>query len=581
MDLILRICGSAGDGSLAAGQIFIRAAAQMGYHILNFDSYPAEIRGFGKSVAHTRISPEPLLTPGESADCLIALNHPHSREELKNLKEEGSVIYDASSPEPLELKEKMIAYDVPLRELSIQATKGIRDRNIVALGVMAGLFGMEAQPFLEAIRFRFGSKSKKIVETTSAAFQTGHAYGATRQKVPGTFETPSPKRARHLLAPEVLSGNEAAARACLNANVALFAGYPITPATKILEVLAKQLPKKKGTVVQTEDEIAAIAHVLGSGYAGKRAVTATSGPGLSLMVELLNLGVMAEVPAVVIDCQRAGPSTGIPTKTEQSDLNLAIFGGHGDSFKPVLAPANVEECYSLVLKSFEVAECFQTPVIVLMDGYLASCLEDIIWSEIAPDRFGKFEERLASRDTTPYERYHLTDDGISPRALPGMKGLMHVATGLEHDASGRPHYGGGNHEKMSAKRERKMDLLAKLFAPPEIFGGGGELDVGVIAWGSTIGAAKEALLQLSQKGYAVGGLFPRLLWPHSVTALKEFSLRCKTLVVTEMNHSGQYAQTIERILHREIFGIRRVCAEPMSPSVVFREVEAMLNKGGR
>ncbi|MFC1545604.1 hypothetical protein ACFL44_02820 [Gemmatimonadota bacterium] len=376
----------------------------------------------------------------------------------------------------------------------------------------------------------------------------------------------------------VVTGNDAVARACLDAGVRLYAGYPITPATKIMEILAKELPKRGGVVVQTEDEISAIGHIIGGGFAGKRSVTATSGPGLSLMTEFLNLAVMAEVPIVVVNGQRGGPSTGLPTKTEQSDLNIAVFGGAGDSPRPVIAPADVTECHELTVKAFEVADAFQTPVILLTDLFLGNRVEDITWPDGDPGTWGSYEDRLADpSDTDGYRRFEITDDGISPRSIPGTPGLHYPATGLEHDERGLPEYSPENHLRMTEKRYRKFETLLATWPAPIPEGADGELEVGIISWGSTIGTAREAIEQLEGNGVKIAGLFPRLVWPLHAEALREFSSRCTRLIVAEGNHSGQLANMVEAIVCRELIRISEIPAGPL-PSARLIEVAGGLSR---
>lgn len=582
-DFTIRICGGAGDGSLAAGQILNRAAALMGLHIMNYDSYPAEIRGFGKSTAHTRISPASVLSPGERADCLVALHDRHAAEEISSLQPRGVLIYDSSQGNEGSkkaaglLKTGMKGCGVPLKTLSIEATQGTQGRNIAALGVITHLFGFSREAFAKAIQSRFADKSEAVRQSARAAFDAGYQYAkkhlAKRDTVCFEKEKVSPRKGI-----EILSGNEAAARACLDANVGFFAGYPITPATKILEVLAKELPPKGGVVLQAEDEISALGHVIGAGFAGKRSATATSGPGLALMVEFLNLGVMAEVPFVVIDCQRGGPSTGIPTKTEQSDLFLAVFGGSGDSPRPVLAPVDVGECYSLTKKAFEVAEGLQTPVVVLMDAFLANRMEDLVLKDLNPEYFGKFEHRLARAGQKSYRRYAWTKDGVSPRAWPGMEGRLHIATGLEHDEQSRPNYDALVHEQMSEKRRLKMEKLLSNWVQPEIVGGRGKFDCGIISWGSSVGAVREVVDALRRRGLAVGGFFPRLLWPAHTESLRRFSKRCRQILVVEMNYSGQYASIVEGVVHREVHRLSHVYTTPFPASVISETVEKIKEK---
>ncbi len=583
-DLVIKICGSAGDGAISVTEMLNRAAASMGLHIMNFDSYPAEIRGFGKSLGHTRISNTRVLTPGNRGDCLIALNDVHAITELGNLKENCFVIYDSKPPSYAEedcaiagfIEPGWTGIGVPLRELSVRAVKSARSRNIVALGAVAALYELSPDAFIEAINTRFAHKMEAVRTSSVAAFTLGYDYVIDELKVHGKIDRQTTTMSATRNEITILSGNEAAGRGCIDAGVRLYAGYPITPATKIMEFLAKNLPKHGGVFVQTEDEIAAIGHAIGGGFAGKRALTATSGPGLSLMVESFNLAVMAEIPVVIINSQRGSPSTGLPTKTEQSDLNLAMLGASGDSPRPVLAPANVEECYTLVRKSFELAEAYQTPVIVLMDFFLSNRFEDLTPEDLDHDGYGSFPQLLAEPGPEEFKRYALTETGISPRSYPGMEGLYHAVTGLEHDESGRPNYEYDNHDAMTRKRYRKMDKLKEAFPPPETTGPDGDLEIGIISWGSTIGTARESIEILRKQGLRVGGFFPRLLYPFNTAALKAFSDRCKRLVSLEMNYTGQLTAVLRQNLNRDVESLCRVYSKPM-PS---EDVIAFLNGDG-
>ncbi|MBN1355354.1 2-oxoacid:acceptor oxidoreductase subunit alpha [bacterium] len=578
-DIVIKICGSAGDGSISAVDILNRAAALMGYHILNFDSYPAEIRGFGKSVGTTRISRVRPLTPGDRADCLVSLNDPHTITELPTLNESGIVIYENRPGSFLEedqviagfIMPGMTGYGAPLRDLSVTAVQSARSRNIISLGILAGIFRMHPDGFEEAIRIRFSGKKDSVVKSNIKAFHLGRKYAldeiAKRDQI--DFGEQLLERPGEI---SIMSGNEAVAEACIDSRIRLYAGYPITPATRIMEILAKTLPDRDGLTVQTEDEISAIGHVLGAGFAGKRAVTATSGPGLCLMTELINWAVMAEIPAVVIDCQRGGPSTGLPTRTEQSDLNIAVSGGSGDSPRVVLAPTNVEECYTLTRESFEIAESFQAPVIVLLDFFLANRIEDIDSKRLTGEYHGEFPGDLVHSGNEPFKRFKLTESGISPRALPGMAGLLHTVTGLEHDQKGMPDYETKNHRDMTAKRFRKMETLARIWRGSDPFGDDGDLDAGIVSWGSTVGSVMEAIDILRGQGVRAGGLFPRLIWPVQAEQLAAFSRRSRQLFVAEMNYSGQLASLYAINLSRKFGRICGVYAGPVPVQDIVDEI---------
>ncbi len=577
IDVTIRICGAAGDGSLAAGGFMNAAAARMGYHIINIDLYPAEIRGFGKSVAHVRISDRPVHTPGTKADCLVALNDPHSITEFGTLAEGAVVLYDSRPPVYWDedravagfIEPGMVGYGVPLGELSARATRSTRSRNIVALGALSGIFRIDPGALKEGIEARFGRKSAELAAQNLQAFDLGRSWALENlektdaidfhDRIPGQRE-----------GVRVVSGNEGAARACLEAGVRLYAGYPITPATKIMEILAKELPARGGVVVQTEDEISAIGHAVGSGFAGTRAVTATSGPGLALMTEFIGLAVMGEVPVVIIDGQRGGPSTGLPTKTEQSDLHIAAFGGAGDCPRPVLAPADVTECFTLTRTAFEVAEAFQTPVIVLLDLFLCNRTEDVNFSDVDPAPWGAWAEVRAERHEGEgsYRRFAVTETGISPRAVPGTPDLYHAVTGLEHNERGLPDYTPENHLRMTRKRYRKMETLLERWPEPELAGESGRAEVGIVSWGSGIGAAREALAFLQTRGVRAAGFFPRLVWPVCEEALRSFAERCERVIVAESNYTGQYAGLVEQALGARVERLTGVPAAPLDPAAI-------------
>ncbi len=581
--LVIKICGSAGDGAISAVEILNRACALMGFHIMNFDSYPAEIRGFGKSVGHTRISRTPLLTPGRYADCLVALNDMHAITELKRIKPDAALVYDSRPPDYIEedcavagfIEPGMSGYGVPLRELSAQAVKSARSRNIVALGAIAAMYNLDPEAFIEAINIRFARKSAVVREINSAALKMGYEYIRNHRERPVHKTLLAVKR--HDRPIRIVNGNEAAAIGALDAGLTLYAGYPITPATKIMEYLAKKLPPKNGTVVQTEDEIAAIGHVVGAGYTGKRAMTATSGPGLCLMTEMLNLAVQAEIACVVINSMRGGPSTGLPTKTEQADLNLALYGGSGDSPRVVLAPANVPECYIMTRRAFEIAEAFQTPVILLLDFFLSNRFEDVDETVLETFEPGMFK-RLTAEPVSgkPFERFRVTDNGVSPAAFPGMPGLKHAITGLEHTPRGFPNYEGDNHRAMTEKRRRKFIELQNAWPHPDVTGPKGQLSIGVLSWGSSIGAVREALASPELKGLSIGGCFPRLLQPLQTEPLKLFANRCDRLVVVELNSSGQLAGLIEQTTHKKAMRLADVPAEPPAVEQIVRYLTGVL-----
>jgi 2-oxoglutarate ferredoxin oxidoreductase subunit alpha len=473
VDMTVEICGMSGDGTIAAGGLLNEAMSRAGFSVLAFDSYPAEIRGFGRCVTLSRIGDEEMLALGDETHVLISLDDEQSRSRIPHLAKEAVVLFDnrpsafigedRSIPAHVEPDTRL--FGIPFADLASQAAGTTRGRNITALGGFAALFGVPPKFFHEVVEKKFRAKGESVLNANLNSFDAGYRHVLETYESRIT-ETLTPPEATGEPGKILLSGNVAIAQGALDANLKLYFGYPITPATPIMEYLAKTLPEKGGTVLQMEDEISSIGAVLGSFYAGKRAMTATSGPGFALMTELITHGVMAEIPAVIINAQRGGPATGLPTKTEQSDLHAAVFGGPGDSARIVIAPTNVNECYGYTVKSFQLAEKYQTPVIVLTDFFLDNRVENILM------RHAKEEEK-ADGNVYPneavkgsYRRFEITESGISPRSIPGMGGFLFATTGLEHTEKGIPDYSPDNHMKMSDKRHRKIEAALKDLPEP-------------------------------------------------------------------------------------------------------------------
>ena len=512
-DIQIAICGSAGDGTIAAGDIMKRAAARMGFKVIAFDLYPAEIRGFGKCISRIRISSEQTYSLKRQSDVLVSLNDAHAIPHAAEVRDFGAVVFEdtpiARVPEgghiSAHVKPAQVPYAVSMRQISEQATSSARSRNIAVLGFIAGLFNMPGDVFRQIIESKFATKTKSVVEGASKAFDAGLAAGRSVFKLDDVIVGKAREDANGADV-VMMTGNGAIVRGFLEAGIENYFGYPITPATTIMERLAVEMPRHGGKLLQTEDEIAAIAATIGAGYAGARAATATSGPGLALMAEMIGLGVMAEVPAVVVVSQRGGPSTGMPTKTEQSDLNLALYGSSGDAQRIVLAPTNVEGCYRCAGMAFELAEKYQTPVIVLMDLYLSNRYETVIPPKENPF-VQKSNIRPSSKNGKVYQRFALTDSLVSPRALPGEEGLMHTVTGLEHNELGRPSDAADVHMAMSAKRHEKFQSAIEYpgISICKRFGDEGPVDVGILGWGSTFGEIIETMLAAQHEGNRVLG----------------------------------------------------------------------------
>lgn len=579
INLVVEICGSAGEGTISAGEILSRFMSEQGYDIMSFDSYPAEIRGFGKCVAHTRISQEKVMTPGKYSDVLIALHDAHAISQLSVLKERGVLIYDNKPPKYHDedksiagwLEPGMISYGVPLTELSIKASGSSRGRNMVALGAFAALFGINNDAFSGSIKRRYAKKKQVVIDNNVDSFTEGYTWtlNNVRKIDKNLFDSTPAEQKRDQL---IINGNEAVARAALLSGLKLYAGYPITPATKIMEILSKELPKHGGIFLQTEDEISAIGNVVGAGFAGKRAMTATSGPGFCLMSEFTGLSVMAEIPAVIINSQRGGPSTGMPTKHEQSDLNIAMFGGSGDSPRVVIAPSGVEECYQATVLALYIAEKYQTLVIILMDFFLSNSIKNMTIPEPPHEKY--LNSNIApEEDLEHYQRYKITENGISPRTIPGTPGGMFFSTGLEHDERGKPSYDTITHTMMTEKRFRKHSAILDEAPPPLITGTEHAADVGVISWGSAAGAAHESVRIACAEGINAAAFSTMFLSPFPEDALRKFCGRCKKLLIPEMNYSGQFAGMISRFMEKPYERLNMVTGLPMASEDIFSKIK--------
>jgi 2-oxoglutarate ferredoxin oxidoreductase subunit alpha len=583
--MTVEICGMSGDGTIAAGGLLNEAVSKAGFSVLAFDSYPAEIRGFGRCVTRSRIGDEEMLALSDHANVLISLDDEQSRSRMPFLQDNSAVFFDNNPPSYIP-EERSIAsqlepgtelFGIPFADLAAGASGSARGRNLTALGGFAAVFGVPPEPFREVIKKKFMPKGEKVADANLRSFDAGYKYALE------TFED----RTRKIFTPTestvglekvLLSGNMAISQAALDAGLKLYFGYPITPATPIMEYLAKALPERGGRVVQMEDEISAIGAVLGSFFAGKRAMTATSGPGFALMTELITHGIMAEIPAVIVNAQRAGPATGLPTKTEQSDLHAAVFGGPGDSPRIVIAPTNIPECYDYTLKSFQLAEKYQTPVVVLTDFFLNNRVENVPplrASDTQKADWNIYPEQAVKGN---YVRYRVTQSGISPRAIPGMEGYHFSATGLEHTEEGIPNYSPENHMMLTEKRHRKIyGALADLPEPVE-FSEQAHLDVGVIAWGSTFGSALEAVNGAVQRGLRVGALKITSLFPFHADTIRVFMDRCEEILIPELNFEGQLANLIGHLHRKDVIRLNRTTGIPFPVSAIVERLEDILGE---
>ncbi len=537
-EAVIRIAGNSQDGIQAIGGFLARLAGRSEQEVMTFMTIPSTISG-GPSIFQVRIGSGEVLSAGDEADVLLAFYQHSYEDHISSLKKGGIVIYDTDHIEPKPDWQKQYHHvGIPISSLTVEAIGGTakdKGKNIFALGLVAKMFDLNVPKLEKLIGERFTGKDASILNNALAAFHAGYSHSLGNLLETFKFADSQRKQAQQV----VMNGNEALAYGLIAAGVRFGAGYPITPWSDVMEILRRELPKYGGTFVQCEDEIASISMALGAGFAGRVAVTGSSGPGISLKTEALGWGVMAEVPLVICDIQRGGPSTGMPTSVEQSDLNIACFGGHGDSPRVVLAPANVEDCFYIAIEAVNIARKYNVPVLILSDQAIATRIEAFSEPEL---------EKVCqdiSPDFTPvpdYKAYDLSaPNGVSPRAVPGtrvLSGKYSIATGLEHDEYGHPSGSPKLHMQMTAKRRKKLQTLSDSLPTPKIHGPP-EGNVLLVGWGSTEGPLREAVDRARAAGDSVSSLHIRHLNPLPPGLENIFSGFNHVLVV-EMNDEGLY-----------------------------------------
>lgn len=572
-EITIRFCGIAGDGIVASGKILAGACANIGLHVMVNNIYSAEIRGMGKSSATIRFSTSKLYSMGDGLDLLVGMKGKESIIDLRDVKAGGNVIYDSSVIGDVEEEDSLVSHitpeiqghGLPIQKLANEATGTNQGKNLVAIGAICYFYSLPPEMFVDQIKSVFVHKGDHVIDVNIKAFNLGYEYFKEHYPLNNQFEIDKNSEPRALT-----SGNDAIAKGALDCGLKFFAGYPITPATRIMEIAAKELPKLGGWTLQMEDEIAAIGAVLGAWFAGKRAMTATSGPGLSLMSEMINLSVMAEIPTVIVNVQRGGPSTGLPTKVEQGDLNIALYGGAGDSPRVVMAPSNSEECYSGIQLAFDIAEKYQTPVIFLSDLFLGQRTETVTIKENI-DRDRCTRKKPTSEQLENFQRYQITDDGVSPQIVPGEPGAVYSTTGLEHSVTGNPNYEADVHSMMTAKRFRKFESMVSDLPEANILGDE-TAEIGIAGWGSTIGSILEGMELAKKQGIKTKLIKSIMIHPQHEDSFRKFFASCKKIIVPEMNYQGQYADLLKSRYGITPIEIHIPSVNPVSPLKIVQKI---------
>lgn len=524
--LVIAVVGSGGDGVALLGDLVLRMAARQGLYGIMVQSYGPQIRG-GESAVVVRISDGEIQYEGDRADVLLCFR-------LRDIKRfQGAVRLHANSAvilekeDPGEMPEWLGRSDAdPVRFPFARWEEGIEvegpPKNMMGLGILCRMLGWpEALP-REALQQRFAHRKERLAQNLES-LETG--LGAT-----GLPACPMPAGKGQGLFAE--TGNEAVARGAIASGIRFFAGYPITPSSEIMGTLVGELPAAGGRVVQAEDEIAAMGMVLGASFGGTPAMTATSGPGLSLMTEMIGLSSMSELPAVIVDCQRAGPATGMPSRTEQADLNHAVYGGHGDFPRAVLGVFDVVHARKAMYKAVLLAEKYQLPVLVLSDGYIAERRQirdplpesppppvRTVWTENGPSRFDLTGEH-----------------GVNPFRVPGTPGGTYLAAGLEHTAEGSPTSDTATHQRMNEKRFRKIPAIAHETRDWFRTLGAPGARQGIVAWGSQYGILREWVMAHPEQRV----FLPEIIHPFPLEAFEEWRRGLDGLIVLELSYQGQF-----------------------------------------
>ena len=526
----IAIVGSGGAGALTTGDSLFETASAAGWHGLFTRTLGPQIRG-GEAAGLLRLADHPVECLPDQFDLLIGidwLNAHRFGSEIK-LGPQTLVISDPRGGDlpPMVTQSGARVVEVPIKEMAKAVPDG--RPNMIALGIASRLLGFTTEQAFAPIEKRLADKGPAAIEASLAGIKVG--FGAAAGIDFGLqLAAPKPSSARRWL----LSGNEATALGAIRGGIRFAAAYPITPATEILEWLAPNLAKVGGTLLQAEDELAAINMIIGSSFGGTPALTATSGPGLSLMIEALGLATSAEIPIVVVDVMRGGPSTGIPTKSEQADLNIAIYGMHGDAPHLVLAPQSVGDCVFTTQWATYLAEALQAPAIILSDQFMGQSRAAI---ERPADVAFIGARAVATDFAGGYKRHAMTANGVSPMAIPGTRGGQYTADGLTHSERGLPTSGAGDHLAQLDKRRNKLERFNFGDHWASVEGAG---DLAVITWGSLTGAAREAIGRLAAEGIDARMVAPRLLAPIQPERLAAALAGVKRILVVEQTHGGQF-----------------------------------------
>ncbi len=538
-----KVGGQQGEGIESTGEVFSIALNRLGYYLYGYRHFSSRIKG-GHTNNKIRVSTTQVRAISDDLDILVAFDQETIDVNFHELRDGGIVLADSKFSPTIPEVANVTLYSVPFTEIATELGTSLM-KNMVAIGATSAILDIEASQYHEVVNEIYGRKGEQIVIKNMQAIENGANYLKNELK----FERQDLflEKADGIKRMFMI-GNDAIALGAIAGGSRFMAAYPITPASEIMEYLIKKLPKFGGAVIQTEDEIAACTMAIGANYAGARTFTASAGPGLSLMMEAIGLSGMTEQPLVIVDTQRGGPSTGLPTKQEQSDLMAMIYGTHGEIPKVVMAPSTVQEAFYDTIEAFNIAEEFQVPVILLTDLQLSlgkQTVEPLDYSKIEIRRGKLVSDELPESENKAYfKRFEVTVDGVSPRVIPGMKNGIHHVTGVEHDETGKPSEAASNRINQMDKRLRKLNNLqfknpVHQNAPHE------SPDVLLVGFISTRGTIEEAMNRLEADGIKVNHAQIRLIHPFPTEEILPLVEAAKKVIVVENNATGQLASLLK------------------------------------
>ncbi len=606
---IIEVVSDSGEGAQKCGQTFGTVSGKMGNGVWTVEIIPAEIQPparskEGASGVRIRLGSKYVTNMGDQADLVIAFNEQVLYNRIVNgAFRKGTVVLLeskwAEDPQPAireqyaaalaDFNERgLIIHELPLEKECLKIVKNARQgKNMFVLGMLCRIYSRDTQRALDEIAKVFARKGEKVIKPNHELFKAGYQYAA--ENLDYHYEV-IPEREGLQKPTVVTNGNTAVGLGILASGMDMLAMYPITPATSVSHYVSEVFHHTGGFMHQAEDEIAAVAYAVGSSFAGRTAVTVTSGPGMALKTEILGLAVMCEVPLVVVNVQRGGPATGQPTKIEQGDLLSAIYSMPGDAPKIVMAPATISECFHFVITARKLAEAFRTPVIILTDANLATAVQPYDRPEPQAEWLSApIDQSEWDKNIPPYDWDDET--GLSPRPIPGQPGGEYVLTGLAHTKRSKVAYDSMSNQIGCNMRSRKMSAFAATLQRPEIYGDK-EGDILVLSWGSTMGAVREAVDRMRADGHKISNVHLRFLHPFEKD-LKEIFSKFKKVMTVELNYSDdpdmplitdatrRYAQLANILRHHTLLDIdcwSIVQAAPLQPGVICEAVLGRLKK---